>query len=175
MAGSIYADSGDESDIVDAVENVPGQMTPIIEIAPDRGTLVRILNSVARGDEPGVPVFADLRDSNGDPLPTSTSVQFEVSAAGSSERFKVSREFDEISIYNTLTLSEQRNSDNIDATKHVLQQPETLGGEPVPGIEIEDVQDGYISIDSPVAVDWQNSALYVDSTAVKGPIQTGGS
>ncbi|GAB3318473.1 hypothetical protein EI982_06905 [Haloplanus rallus] len=61
-------------------------MTPIAKITPYRGTFLRLLNRVAKGSEQGVPIYAKLRDSNGDLLAVSTKLQFEISPAGTDEQ-----------------------------------------------------------------------------------------
>jgi hypothetical protein len=169
----IFISNGDTSEIVETETNTPGVMTPIARIVPDRGTFLRLLNMVAKGSEQGVPIYAKLRDSNGDLLAVSTKLQFEISPAGTDERMKVSKRVEQISVYNSYSLQEQRNVDNVDATKVVLTSPENMGGDPVANIEWADIQDLFVSARAPAEVDWSQSEFYVDSTAVEGPFNRG--
>jgi len=169
----IFVSEGETSDVVETRTNTPGVMTPIAKISPDRGTFLRLLNMVAKGSEQGVPIYMKLRDSNGDLLAVATKLQFEISPAGTDETHKVSKRVDQISVYNSYSIQEQRNVDNVDATKIVLTSPENMGGDPVANIEWADIQDLFVSVDAPVEVDWSQSELYVDSTAVEGPFNRG--
>ena len=125
--GSIEVFEGTAPDMVETRQNVPEQMTPILAVSPERGNMIRVLNMVARGDQVGVPVYADLRDSNDDPLPVSTSLQWEYSPSNSDSRFKVSREVSNLSFYQNTSFAEQANTDYVDESKHVLTQPEFEG------------------------------------------------
>lgn len=149
--------------------NVAGQMTPIMAISPERGTALKLLNHVASGDEKGIPIYMKLRDANGNLLPTDTSLQFELEPAGTDSRHKISLRVESIQAYNSFSIQEQRNKDNVDAVKVVLTQPEILGGQPVESIEWEDIQTVYISAKAESAVDWSQSQLFIDSNAVEGP------
>jgi hypothetical protein len=169
----IFISDGDTSDVVSKETNTTGVMTPIAAVVPDRGTFLRLLNRVAKGSQQGVPIYAKLRDSNGDPLPTSTKLQFEISPAGTDERMKVSKRQDQISVYNSYTLQEQRNVDNVDAAKMVLTTPENMGGQPVANVEWADIQTLYLSSKAAAQIDWSQSEIYVDSAAVEGPFNRG--
>jgi len=169
----IYIANGDTSDIVETETNTPGVMTPIARIVPDRGTFLRLLNHVAKGSEQGVPIYGKFRDSNGDLIATSAKLQFEISPAGTDETMKVSKRVEQISVYNSYSLQEQRNADNVDATKVVLTSPENMGGDPVANIEWADIQDLYLSMKAPVEIDWSQSEWYVDPTALEGPFNRG--
>ncbi|WP_058365750.1 hypothetical protein [Haloparvum sedimenti] len=166
----LYASMGATSDIVETYTNAAGvpRATPIIGIVAERGTFVRILNSVSRGEqEVGVPIYMDLRDSNGDPLPTNTEVEIEIERAGAKDTLLYGK-LEQISHYNQSTISEQRNVDNVDAAKVVLEYPDSAPQSgPVSHVDIRDVDDAFISIDSAAEIDWNNSEIYVDSSAVK--------
>ena len=72
--------------------NVPGVMTPILSIVPEDGTQIQLLNRVARGDEVGIPVIAQLKDSAGDYLPDDTSLVFKFERPGDDDaNFTVSQ------------------------------------------------------------------------------------
>jgi hypothetical protein len=169
----IFISDGDTSDVVETETNTTGVMTPIARVTPERGTFLRLLNRVAKGSERGVPIYAKLRDSNGDLLPVSTKLQFEISPAGTDERMKVSKRQDQISVYNSYSIQEQRNADNVDATKMILTTPENMGGDAVSDIEWSDIQDLFVSAKAAAQIDWSQSEFYLDSNAVEGPFNRG--
>lgn len=165
----LFISEGTASEHAEKRTNTTGEMTPILASVLDRGTFARIRNQVRKGDEIGIPVYADLRDTNGDPLPVNTSVQFEIKVAGKSRTFKVSKEMRNISVYNSQTIKEQRNSDNVDSVKMVLTQPEANGGQKVPFVDFRDIDEFRVSIDSAAQIDWANSELYIDPAGLEGP------
>lgn len=165
----IFIDNGNTSDVVEQQTNTTGEMTAIAAISPSRGTWIRLLNEVAKGDETGVPIYMDLRDSAGNPLPSNTSIEFQLAVAGANQALAVSQRKGNISTWNSLGLNAQRNTDNVDSVKIDLQEPEIQGGEMVDKIDWRDIDDVYFAIDSAAQIDWSQSAFYVDSNAVKGP------
>jgi len=132
--------------------NTTGVTTPILTVDPDDGTLIKLLNRVETGAGEGLPIFADLRDSSDNPLPTSTDMVLRVKRPTDDEPVAVSVKEDNIATYNQLTISEQRNTDNIDAVKHELKGP---------AINIRDKDVLRFEIESSVQIDWSNSELYV--------------
>ncbi|MDG5778198.1 hypothetical protein VB773_01450 [Haloarculaceae archaeon H-GB2-1] len=170
MAEDIFAAQGKSADVVTTYQNEPAspRPTPIMEIAPDQGTFLRLLNRVAKGDEQGIPIFAKLKDSNGDPLPINTSLFLELQPAGMTEAMKVSEVVRSIDQYQTLSISEQRNRDNIDATKLTLMAPETADdGGAVPHVDVRDIDTAYLTAESSAKIDWSKSSVYIESNAVE--------
>jgi hypothetical protein len=140
------------SDEANQKTNKTGVTTPILTVEPEDGTLIRLLNQVSTGDGGGLPIFADLRDSNDNPLPTSTDMVLRVKRPTDDEPVAISVKEDNIATYNQLTISEQRNTDNIDSVKHELK-----GG----AVNVRDKDTLRFEIDSSTAIDWSNSELYV--------------
>lgn len=164
----LFAQNGTTGDFVSTFQNVTGAPghTPIFEVNPDRGLFIRLANQVASGQEIGVPVYFKLRDTNSNALPASTSAYFTMQVAGQEQAQKVSAKRATIQHWNSNTISEQRDDDNIDAAKFVLQRPETSPtSEPVNALEVRDVDALRLEIDSSAQIDWSNSELYVDSNA----------
>jgi len=166
----IYISNGDSADVVEPKTNAAGidRATPILEIDPDRGTFLRLLNRVARGDEIGIPVYMKLRDSNGDPLPTNTLVKFELERAGGDDEHKVSEEVKQISFWNANDLTTQRDVDNIDNAKVTLEYPEAASKNgAAPFHDVRDVDSFYVSIESAAEIDWSQSEFYFDTAAIE--------
>jgi len=171
--GSIEVFEGSTSDLVETRTNVADQMTPILAVSPERGNMIRILNMVARGDQVGVPVYADLRDSNDDPLPVSTTLQWEYTPSNSESRFKVSRQVSNLAFYQNTSFAKQANTDYVDEAKHVLTQHEFEGGDTVRFLQITDIEELYLSAEGSAQIDWSNSRIEVDPSAIKGPYTRG--
>jgi hypothetical protein len=171
MSEDIFASEGATAEAVTTAQNAPASPvpTPILEITPERGQFLRFLNNVAQGDQGGMPVYMDLRDSNGDKLPTSTSLYFAVEPSGHESAMKVSEVLKNISQYVKLGISEQRNVDNIDSAKIELQAPENApnGGDSVPKVDVRDIDTLYLMCDSPAQIDWAQSEVYIESNAVE--------
>jgi len=174
---SIFGNGSDTSKHTETEQNAAGHMTPILVHEPPRGTKMRLVNHVARGDQvQGIPVTMKLYDSNGDQLPIDTELRFEVMTAGSTDAIQLSRQVEDISTWNQLDVTEQQHSDHIDATKVVLATPEDRGGNVLDSIAWRDIDQFRVAVDSSEVVDWsQGSELSIDSTAVKGPIDRDGS
>lgn len=148
--------------------NVVDVMSPILEFQPDDGLGLVILGMVAQGDENGFPVYLDLRDANDDPLPVDTSVSFQYKAPSADDRTTVTDVHDHIRSYNSLTIDEQQNVENIDQVKHVLKGTEELleKGE-TPTVQIRDIDRFFLSINASTQIDWTNSRAYIDRNAVR--------
>lgn len=171
----LYADHGTTSDPVEAVQNVAGVETPVLRISPERGTFLRILNNVAAGSAKGVPIYAEFNDSNGDPLPTNTRFWFALKMAGKDQPLQVSETIGNISEWNVLDLTEQRDSEKVDSVKVNLQTPETApnGGQPMDSLDVRYIDEARVMMDSATAIDWSKSSFYVDKNAAKGTFQMG--
>lgn len=165
MSGAdLFSVEGATSDYVETAENVPASPipTPILTVTPDRGLVLTIRNRVENGEQVGVPIFMKLRDSNGDPLPPTTSLFLAVKRNGDELPRRVSEKKGNISFYTTNDLTTQRNADNVDSAKFVISN----GEEAMPGINIRDVDEFYIIAEGPTAIDHGNSEIYIDSSAV---------
>ncbi|WP_435074930.1 hypothetical protein [Halorubrum sp. HHNYT27] len=166
----VYLSNGDSAEEVVEHTNASGieRATPILEIDPDRGTFIRLLNQVDRGSETGIPIYMKLRDSNGDPLPTNTRVKFELRRAGDDDTHKVSEQIEQISFWNQNSLTVQRDVDNIDNAKVVLEYPEAASNTgAAPFHDVRDIDAFYVSIESAAVIDWSQSEFYIDNAAVK--------
>jgi len=127
------------------------------ESQPENGLMLQIVGNVARGKEAGVPVYADLRDSNDDPLPLGTSVRFEFESPGDRQRQAVSEVRDNIQPYRNLSIRDQQDEDYVDSVKVQL-----LGS----ALNVRDIDTLYVSIESSAQIDWSNSRLYIEGNAV---------
>lgn len=165
----LFVVEGSSSDYVTQKTNAAGMdiPTPILEVSPDRGLFLRFLNNVPKGDNSGLPIYADLRDSNGDPLPSNTVLVLQATVAGSDDRFIISEKRGNISFYNSNDITTQQDVDNVDGSKIKLQAPDaaSASGE-VPKHDIRDIDSLYVSVISAAQIDWANSSLYFDSEAV---------
>lgn len=130
--------------------NVAGEMTPILEFDPEDGTVLVIRNRVNKGAEAGVPVFMDLRDTAGDPLPDDTEVLISVDRPTDERPLTVSEREGHIQGWNSLTTTEQRNAENIDETKIDLKAGQV-------NVTYRDTL--RVEIESSAQIDWANSSL----------------
>lgn len=145
--------------------NTAGELTSILEIDPEDGTVTQIKNRVRKGSEAGVPVFMDLQDSGGNPLPNDTEVIFRVDVPSQDQPIVVSERIRNIASWNALSMTEQRNEENIDATKIELKGSV---------INVRHFDTLRVDVVSSAVVDWANSELYVDSKATRSvPHQEG--
>ena len=146
------------SEVATEQNNTTGVMTPILEVSPRDGTQLIIQSFVNRGEEAGVPIYADLEDGAGDDLPTNTemAIQFERPADENPQTVSVSK--DNIRPYNALSISEQQNTDFVDRVKHELRGA---------ALVLDDVDTMYVVIDSSAQIDWSNSRLQFDESAVE--------
>ncbi|UWG46580.1 VP7/VP16-like Major capsid protein [Halanaeroarchaeum sp. HSR-CO] len=149
--------------------NVTGQMTPILGVSPDEGLALIIRGMVAAGSDRGIPIFADLQDSNGDPLPEDTEIALRYDAPGLDQPQVVSFIWDHIRPYRSLSINEQMDEDKyLDQTKHVLKNTDqALRKGEVPQVNVRDIDELQVAINSSVQIDWSNSKLYFDRNAVR--------
>jgi hypothetical protein len=138
--------------------NTTGTRSPILEIQPDDGLVFLIDAMVSRGNEMGIPIFAELKDSNDDDLPQDTEIALEFETPNDDQAYAVTEPKQNIRAYNSLSVKDQQNEEYIDAIKHVLKGQ---------GLAVEDVDKLYVSIDSSEQIDWSNSRLTISENAVQ--------
>lgn len=140
--------------------NTTGVMTAILEIDPDPDTVIRFLNAVAQGTESGLPVYQGLQDSNGNNLPTDTEYLLRAHLPGRAQPIPVSVKEDNISAWNGLSTSEQRNEEHIDQTKIELEDDR---------VNIRDVDTLEVAINSSAQIDWSQAGteLYFERAGVR--------
>lgn len=137
--------------------NTTGTMTPILTIEPKDGTFLKIVNQVARGDEMGVPIYADLRDGGDNALPDDTRVAIRFEAPADDGPTVVSVPLENIRAYNDLSITDQQNEEYVDRVKHELKGS-ALG--------VRDVDKAEVAIESSAQIDWSNSRLQFEEKAV---------
>lgn len=140
------------AELATQLQNTPGVLTPILEFDPEDGTMQQLKNMVAKGDEEGVPIFFDLRDADGNPLPDDTEVLLRVKRPTDEEPMTVSQRERNIAPWNSLPVAEQRNEENIDSVKVSLKGAV---------ISVRHMDTFRVEILSTEQVDWSNSELYV--------------
>lgn len=166
----LFIVEGDAAEFVEPMTNAAGVdiPTPIAKVSPSRGLFLRFMNRVSKGDESGLPLFMDLRDANGDPLPNNTVIVLQATVAGSDDRFIISEKLGNISFYNSNDITTQQDTDNIDGSKIELQAPDAARQSgSVPYHDIRDIDALYVSAISAAEIDWSNSRLFFDSDAVE--------
>ncbi|WP_323192848.1 hypothetical protein [Halostella sp. PRR32] len=158
MSKSLYAALGNSSKYVTTETNVTGQLTPIATISPEDGLGLIIRNAVQMGAKTGLPIYAELADSNGDDLPLDTRVAIGYKRPTDDTFQVVSDPIDNISTYIKKTIQQQQDNDNIDAVKHALRGR---------SLEVRDIDEMLILVESSVQVDHSNSELYIEQSAVE--------
>jgi len=146
------------SDIATEETNATGELTPILTIDPDNGTRLRLSNNVPMGSSEGLPIYAKLQDSNGDDLPTDTSLILRAVRPTDDSPVAVSTAEDNIAVWNQLSVADQRDEDNIDSVKIELSGS---------SVNIRDKDELRVEIESSVEIDWSNSELYFARQAVE--------
>lgn len=147
------------SDVAEQRENTPGELTPILEIDPEDGTMLTFLNRVAQGDASGIPVYAKLFDSNGEDLPVDTTLVLTAEKPGDARSTPISVKEDNISPYINNSISEQQDADHVDSVKIELKGK---------AVNVRDVDAFYVEIDASEAVDWsQGTEIYFEREAVR--------
>jgi hypothetical protein len=147
------------SDVAEQLQNTPGELTPILKVGPEQGTMLTFLNRVEQGDARGLPIYAKWLDSNGDPLPVDTMYVLTAKQPGDARFSPVSIKEDNISGYINKSVTEQQNSDNIDSVKVELKGR---------AVNIRDVDEFAIEINSSEQIDWSaGSETYVERSGVR--------
>lgn len=165
MAESLFAAEGQTSDHVTTEVNQTGQLDPVLEISPEsEGIGLIIHNSVDKGDQAeGFPVYIDARDANDDQLPTNSRLAFAYQRPTENSWTIVTEVKGNIKTYNTKTIGEQQDRENIDQVKHKLDSPRGENAR----LEIRDVDEAYLLLESSVQIDHANSEFYIDQDAVE--------
>lgn len=164
----VYAAQGQTSDLVTTAQNTAGVPTEILRVDPEDGTFVRFLNRVATGKSAGIPVYAKFKDSSGNDLALNSSFEFQARRAGHNSWSKVSEVVASIQYWNANSLTKQRNEENVDAVKVGLQYPEASSQTgAAPTVDVRDIDDFRVVLDSTDVIDWSNSSWYFDSDAVE--------
>ncbi|MFB6087852.1 MAG: hypothetical protein ABEJ85_04965 [Haloarculaceae archaeon] len=170
QGANIYLDEGATGPNVTVTDGVAGHETEVLTYSPDRGTAIRILNAVAAGSSAGIPVQMKLKDSNGNLLPTNTTVYLAVKRAGQSAFHRISEEVVGIGHWNRTGLTKQMNVDQIDQSKIELQYPEASGKEGSPqSVKVRHIDEFAFVVDSSVALDTAKSTVQLDTDALEGP------
>jgi len=139
--------------------NITGTLDSILEIEPEQGTSIILQNGVDRGDQiVGIPIFAELQDSNGNDLPQDTRIALEYEAPTDDNPSTVSEPKENIRVYRSLSVKEQQNEEYIDRTKHVLKDKMLV---------VRDVDSLYVSVESSAQIDWSNSQVTFDENAIR--------
>lgn len=140
--------------------NTTGVLTPILEVDPEQGNLIKLLMAAAGvpGSAVGLPIYQDLKDGANNALPTDTRYVLRVKRPEDDEPVAVSTAEDNIAAWNGLTVAEQRNEENIDQVKIELK------GEV---INIRFIDTLRVEVDSSAQIDWTNSELYFERKAVR--------
>lgn len=139
------------SDVATQDTNTADVLTPILSVTPDDSTFLRLHNRVQQGKAQGLPLIMDLRDGSNNQLPTDTTVILRVEKPEDDEPTAVAGAETNISPWNQMTMSEQRNSDNIDAVKVELKSRR---------INVRDSDTLTVDVNSSAQIDWTNSELY---------------
>ena len=148
--------------------NVTGVMSPALTFTPNDGLALVLKGLVASGQERGIPIFMDLRDSNGDPLPEDTEIAFQYEAPRMDQPQTVTHPIDHIRPWNSLTLNEQQDEEYIDRTKIELKNTEeALAEGETPTLNVRDIDRLHFSINSSTEIDWGQSRFYIFRNAVR--------
>jgi hypothetical protein len=146
------------SDVATEETNIIGTLDSILTIQAEDGTELVFRNFVERGQQTrGIPIYAELYDSNGDPLPQDTRIALEFEQPADDNPTVVSEPLENIRAYNSLDLQDQQNTDYVDRIKHVLKGRELVVG---------DNDEFSVSIECSEEIDWSTSRLQFAEDAV---------
>jgi hypothetical protein len=156
-----------ESDIATRKTNIPGELHPILAFSPNPGRVLKLVNKTERGQATGIPIFARLRDADGNDLPVDTELALEYDAPGRERPEVVSQVVRNIEEYRILDLTQQRKEEYVDGVKVNLKGHESEGTPSVGATHRDQI---LISIRSPTEIDWSNSQVSIYEGAVReGP------
>lgn len=147
------------SDEASQVTNTTGVMTPVLEIDPEDGRVLHLLNHVPVGSGPGLPVYMKLySDASGTQMPNDTQVQLMAKPSGESQYKPVSVIEDSFSAWRENSIADQRNEENVNAVKIELE------GERV---NIRDIDTLALAVNASAQIDWTDSEVYFEKTGVQ--------
>ncbi|WP_121822864.1 hypothetical protein [Halostella salina] len=158
MGTNLYSALGESSEYVQATQNVPGQLTPVMVISPEDGVGLRLLNNVAMGEKTGLPIYGKFVDTDGNPLPINTTVAIGYKSPTDKNINVVSEEFQTIQSYLKKSITQQQDTDNIDSVKHVLGSS---------SLEVRDIDEAYLLVKSTKQVDPAACEFYLEQSAVE--------
>jgi len=148
------------SSIATEVTNTTGVLSPILSIDPTDGTVLALLNQVARGDEEGIPIYAKLRSGSSTQLPEDTRLALGFETPQMDNWEVVSEPMEHIRPYRSFSLSDQQNLDYVDRVKHNLK-----GG--ANALIAEDVDMIYVLAEASAQISWPDSSLTFEEKAVR--------
>lgn len=172
MSLDLYAQNGTTADYVSTAQNAAGSNEPntVLEVSPDRGTWLRILNHVNAGSQQGIPVYMDLQNSAGNNLPPNTRMFFSIALSNSGDDVRVSQKVKNIAFWNQNSLTTQRNKNDVDGAKVVLEHPSMAPSSgPAEKVDVRDIDTFKVKLQSADQIDWTNSSFFFDSSAIEGP------
>jgi hypothetical protein len=105
----------------------------------------------------GIPLYLKLRDANDDPLPLDTEVTFRFDAPDLKSPMVVSEVLKNIRTYRQLDLTQQQNEEYQDQVAVALEGL---------GVDVTQIQELQIALDSSAQIDWANSEAEIDRKAV---------
>ncbi|WP_231184720.1 hypothetical protein [Haladaptatus sp. DYF46] len=159
-----------QPDIVEAKQNSVGHATPIVTIDPERGTFLRFMNRVSKGEQIGLPLYMKLRDTNGALIPVNSQVDWRIEQVTDDQPIVISEEADNISYWNTNSITTQRDTENVDAVKIPFKTPSVLAGpetsDAPKNINVPGTAKLHLYLKSQAQVDWAESEFFVESEAV---------
>jgi len=143
------------SEVAEEKENSAGQRDPILTIQPKDGTALVIKGMVNQGEDPGIPIFASLMNQNGDPIDPRSNLSVRFEAPGDDDPTTVTHPLTNLSIYNSLTISEQRDTEKVDQVKHVLKgSEEALDAGKMPRVVVGHLDQLHLTLESEDVIDW---------------------
>jgi len=146
------------SSLATELTNTTGVLSNILEVQPEDGTQLIFRNHVERGQQSlGIPIFAELQESAGDDLPLDTRLALQFERPADDNPTVVSEPLDNIRPYRALSVKEQQNEEFVDRVKNVLKGN---------ALVVDDVDKMYVALESSAQIDWSNSRLQFDESAV---------
>jgi phage gp36-like protein len=128
--------------------NTTGTLSSILDLSPIDGLNIILANQAA--GKVGIPIYAELQDSNGDDLPLDTDLALRYESPQMDQPEVVSEVRANIRPYRTLTLTEQQNEDYRDRVRQELNGP---------AVVVRDIDSLEVAVESSAQIDWSNSRL----------------
>lgn len=132
--------------------NETGSMDEILTFSPIEGMILRFI-----AGNGGPPLYLDLRDSNGDPLPQDTELALTYDRPEFDEPMRVTQTLSNISTYNRLSIQEQQNEEYRERTRVPFKDRFSAVG-------VRNIDVFGLAINSSEQIDWTQSSAYVDGT-----------